>query len=257
MDRLIGQLFRVAALSAFALVVGCQCQKKEVSLMPASPLDNVLDSQLVTPPPESLAVLDSIEKGTLPPPAGRAVSAASELVRGWCTTTLFRGPYRPNARVPFVAFASEAGRFDVVRARYTARMNVPPFQETRIEVASSRDVASIVVTLTPEESALGCGERVHRVAERILETSAPLDFVETGRSKGVVYGTPRDLAPPDATTPRHIFWERDLRWWCSPEKVGFILLKGDGGVSPVRISFAPEENRVWFAAYAWMDNRDR
>jgi hypothetical protein len=118
---------------------------------------------------------------------------------------------------------------------------------------------SIAFTPTREERSLACRDRVQRVTERTLLTGQwsvvdgrstfldggkPLDLVEQGVDGAFVYGGPRGpRIVPDA------YWEQDLRWWCTPERVGVVFLTGWGRPSPHVIAWNAEVNAHWFDQY--------
>src|SRR5580700_8185064 len=104
-------------LSVAALALSCRGRRREIPPQDVAPVDDVLARQLIWPPAESAAVLDAIDRGAPPPPFRAGEADASKLAWGGYVTRL-KEAYRPSAQVPFVAFAKEAGRFDVVRARY-------------------------------------------------------------------------------------------------------------------------------------------
>jgi hypothetical protein len=206
-----------------------------------SPLDIAVARQLIAPPAASVALLDAIDAGATPPPYGPGEADAVDLVRMWCAT-LFQRAYLPPPGTAFAAFPKEHGGCDAVRGRWIATVDGDPPERTPIELASTSAVESITVTPSPEERALPSLERAARITARIL--AKPLDLVEHGASGTLVYGAPR--GPLTRKFPQ---WDQDLRWWCTPEKVGVVFLRGHGGPTRQAIGWAVLYNEVWFKLY--------
>jgi hypothetical protein len=242
MVGLIRAVMTVVVVSS--LTHGCREQpRKDDAGMSGSPLDEIVVKQLRTPPVESVAVLDAIQRGSPPPVYGPGEEPAVDLARTW-SNYILKPQYRPPSSVPFAAFVREGGGCDVVRTRYQVKTSGDPIRELRVELSRTSAVESIVVTAAPEEQSLACLERARRVSERVFATSAPLDLVEIGRAGPLVYGTPRG-----PKTRKFPLWEQDLRWWCGEDSVGFAFLTGDGSPTRQVIGWDPLMNTVWFNQY--------
>ncbi len=200
------------------------------------PFFHALNLQLLEPPPATRAALVPAALLVAPPPAPRAAAAVS-IARRWLKA-LLRKPLAPRAENPFVAFAAEAGRADVVRSVWGAG-------PSRVEMAQTKYLIAVKVhrDVDPGEPV---ERRVEAAATTLFQTSAPLSFVRLGEDETGVFGR-RDLGrPPTQKAWPH--WLDSMHFWTKDTRIGFVTLRASGGATREFISADETINRAWFDA---------
>ena len=202
----------------------------------AKPFSNQVIEQLINPPETSGKALDQATRGQVPPsPQGAkfALEEARSYLNGW-----LREEFRPPSGTIFVAFPREAGRFDVVRARYHTKKH-------EIEVAQSQHVLVLRIRGLSSRSGSSALQRIEEAAHRIFLKGDLIHPKTSGADAKYEYGEQYvgEHGPIDPDWP---YWIDELLWFADQRELGFILLKASGGPTRAVISFADDFNVTWF-----------
>jgi hypothetical protein len=197
---------------------------------------NEIGLQLIRTPPESRALLDKAGSAVVSHPELPGADVAIRMARAWVRNIL-REEYQPPVGAVFLPIRRESGVCDVVRSFYRAG-------GMEIEVAQTFSMFSVTVksmgATVPEDGRAS----VERLAKLILNTKTPIDLETIGSEGNFVMG--KQHSPYD---PFDCDWSELLRWWRTPDSVGFITVKTAKGPERAVVGPGEEHNAVWFDFY--------
>jgi hypothetical protein len=202
----------------------------------AKPFSNQVVQQLLNPPETSRTALDPAARGrvpTIPEGAKFSLEEARSYLNGW-----LREEFRPPSGTIFVAFAREAGRFDVIRARYVTK-------KCEIEVAQTQHILVLRIRGLSSRTGSSALQRIEETAHKIFLEGDRIHPKTSGADAKYQYGEQQigESGPVDPDWPH---WIDSMLWFADQRELGFVLLKASGGPTRAVISFAEEFNVKWF-----------
>jgi hypothetical protein len=202
----------------------------------AKPFSNQVVQQLLNPPETSRKTLDQAARGQVPASpkeAKFALQEARSYLNGW-----LREEFRPSSATTFVAFAREAGRFDVIRARYHTK-------KCEIEVAQTQHILVLRIRGLSSRPGRSARQRIEETAHRIFLEGHRIHPKTSGADAKYEYGE-QSIGEHGPIDPDWPHWIDSLLWFADHSELGFVLLKASGGPTRAVISFAEEFNVKWF-----------
>lgn len=217
-------------------ILPCAALQKGTKKMPADPYFHPLALQLIETPAASQQGLDAAEHHlpyTQPPGSAAALLSS----RSW-VEALLKPEVSPPPDTPFVAFAQEEHRCDVVRARYKAGPHA-------IEIAQAHYLISITLKEYPSHAGESAQKTAERAARLLFRKDDHFHFLQTEADAKREYGR-QDAEGIGRISREWPHWLDQLRWWRNGKDVGFLTVKANG--APTRAVLSPEEhaNRHWF-----------
>ncbi len=205
--------------------------------MPPEEKFHPISIQLIRTPAASREVLRAASRGgpfEVPPGAAFALEAA----RRWAVFVLAKD-FRPPKETPFVAFASESGLCDVVRARYSHE-EFPELELAQTEYLCAIRVRQQGASELDDPDAV----KVAKIAATLFGLTERVSLEVKGRFFGGVYG--RKRVNPDTMPSGVISWFDAINWWQEGRDVGFLMIKYSG--TPMRANIGPQQiySTDWF-----------
>lgn len=171
---------------------------------------------------------------TAPAPARREAAAVS-IARRWLGV-LLKPPFEPPPRTPFLAFAEEGGRADVVRAAWGVG-------RLRVEMARTRYLIAVKVDRDGEPDK-PVERRAEAAATALFRTTARFSFKRLGEDETGSFGE-RNLALAGSHVPG-LSWVDSMHFWAKERRIGFLMMRASGGATREFIGADEGLNRVWF-----------